>query len=408
MAKSINIIASALLLITAGCQKGISLYTPGGDIRFTAISSNEAQTKAAYSGELTSNIERIDWESGDLIRICCAQASEPSDKHYADYKTTAGTAGTGSDAHYSEATISLDSEHFNTGLRWSENATAIDHNFYAVYPSPAATNAVTKSISTTGAVTGQIPSTQSYTLNSDPLEAEPVLVKTMMMVAEKTVSTYDTEKSYSQDEVFLDFYPLTTALRFTIQNGTGAALSIKELYITSASHPLSGPFSVDLSQKENDPYTSYPVCSTTGTSANDQKVTLGTFPASGITGAVTLAVNGTLTFTFMVNPCDEIDDLVFHIVSYETGGECYDRSTKIIDANSTATPKASVKFLKHHKAYINGLLIPAGVIWRVSYSPLVSPWGEGESANTNLDLPAAEGGSISPWLTGDPTPLHVK
>ena len=400
MAKSINIIASALLLITAGCQKGISLYTPGGDIRFTAISSNEAQTKAAYSGVKTGNIERIDWQSGDLIRICCDQASEPSGK-YADYKTTAGTAG--SDASYSEATISLAS-HNLIGLRWNE--TAVSHQFYAVYPSPHAANAVTKTFTTAGAVTGEIPSTQDYTTPSSNV-LEPVLVETMMMVAEKTVSTYDKEKSYSQDKVFLDFYPLTTALRFTIQNGTGAALSIKELYITSASHPLSGPFSVDLSQKENDPYTSYPVCSTTGTSANDQKVTLGTFPASGITGAVTLAVNGTLTFTFMVNPCDEIDDLVFHIVSYETGGECYDRSTKIIDANSTATPKASVKFLKHHKAYIDGLLIPEGAVWRVSYSPSVAPWDTGVSANTNLDLPAAEGGSISPWLTGDPTPLQA-
>ena len=408
MAKSINIIASALLLITAGCQKGISLYTPGGDIRFTAISSNEAQTKAAYSGELTSNIERIDWKSGDLIRICCAQASEPSDKHYADYKTTAGTAGTGSDAHYSEATISLDSEHFNTGLRWSENATAIDHKFYAVYPSPDATNAVTKSISTTGDVTGQIPSTQSYTLSSDLLEAEPVLVKTMMMVAEKTtVSTYDKEKSYSQDEVFLDFYPLTTALRFTIKNDTGADLSIKELYITSASHPLSGPFSLNIGTKGTGEYANYAACTYTGTLANDKKVTLGPFPASG-TGAVTLDEDKTFTFTFMVNPCDEIDDLVFHIVSYETGGECYDRSTKIIDANSTATPKASVKFKKHHKAYINGLLIPAGVIWRVSYSPSVAPWGTGVSDPTNLDLPSAENGSISPWSSGGETPLPLK
>lgn len=401
MAKSINIIASALLLITAGCQKGISLYTPGGDIRFTAISSNEAQTKAAYSGVLTSNIEHIDWKSGDLIRICCAQASEPSDK-YADYKTTAGTAGTGSDARYSAATISFDSEHFNTGLRWSENATAIDHNFYAVYPSPAATNAVTKSISTTGAVTGQIPSTQSYTLSSDPLEAEPVLVKTMMMVAEKTVSTYDKEKSYSQDEVFLDFYPLTTALRFTIKNDTGADLSIKELYITSASHPLSGPFSLNIGTKGTGEYANYAACTYTGTLANDKKVTLGTFPASG-TGAVTLDEDDTFTFTFMVNPCDEINDLEFHIVSYEEG-ENHDRSTKIINA-STDNP---VTFKKHHKAYINGLLIPAGVIWRVSYSPSVAPWDTGVSDPTNLDLPSAENGSISPWSSGGETPLPLK
>ena len=353
MGKSLSIFASALLLITAGCQKGISLYTPGGDIRFTAISSNEAQTKAAYSGVLTSNIERIDWESGDLLRICCAQASEPSDKHYADYKTTAGTAG--SDARYSEATISLDSEHFNTGLRWSENATA--HNFYAVYPSPAATDAVTQSISTTGDVTGQIPSTQSYTLSSGPLKAEPVLVETMMMVAEKTVSTYyDKEKSYSQDEVFLDFYPLTTALRFTIQNGTGADLSIKELYITSASHPLSGPFSLNIGTKGTGEYANYAECTYTGTLANDNIVTLGTFPENG-TGAVKLGGDATFTFTFMVNPCDEINDLEFHIVSYEEG-ENYDRSTKIIEA-STNNP---VTFKKHHKAYINGLLIPAGVI----------------------------------------------
>ena len=400
MGKSLSIFASALLLITAGCQKGISLYTPGGDIRFTAISSNEAQTKAAYSGVLTSNIERIDWESGDLLRICCAQASEPSDKHYADYKTTAGTAGTGSDARYSEATISLDSEHFNTGLRWSENATA--HNFYAVYPSPAATDAVTQSISTTGDVTGQIPSTQSYTLSSGPLKAEPVLVETMMMVAEKTVSTYDKEKSYSQDEVFLDFYPLTTALRFTIQNGTGADLSIKELYITSASHPLSGPFSLNIGTKGTGEYANYAECTYTGTLANDKTVTLETFPASG-TGAVTLGEDDTFTFTFMVNPCYEIDDLEFHIVSYEEG-ENYDRSTKIIEA-STNNP---VTFKKHHKAYINGLLIPAGVIWRVSYSPSVAPWDTGVSDPTNLDLPSAENGSISPWSSGGETPLPLK
>ena len=63
------LLAAAGTLSLAGCQKTGLSGTVSGDntIRFAA--SAAPGTKTAYSGEVTDNIERIDWAKDDVIRI---------------------------------------------------------------------------------------------------------------------------------------------------------------------------------------------------------------------------------------------------------------------------------------------------------------------------------------------------
>ena len=103
---SLLIPAAALacaLLGTTSCLRELFSFRSGSEIRFVAgTSGTNLSSKAAYSGSVSSGYERIDWEDGDLIRIHCAQASEPDTK-WTDYVILDGTVE--SDGSVSSATI---------------------------------------------------------------------------------------------------------------------------------------------------------------------------------------------------------------------------------------------------------------------------------------------------------------
>ena len=309
-------------LLLCSCQKEFRYMRSGDSIRFTA-GSGFAQTKASYSGATNSaeTIERIDWQAGDLMRIYCAQASEP-DVHYADYRVksvdTPTSGSVVSTAHietFSDATGGV-------GLRWGEG----NHTFYAAFPSPATTGGITVAISgnevTANLSDSQTPASVTHSGVNYTAVAD---LKNMLMTAK--AGPYTAETMPDESTVFLDFTPLTTAVKFTITNQSKAALTLKSVSLTSASSPLTGPFSVDIDDESNQPETvnlgnivvsydyTYPNCQYTGLISSTTKTVTINF-ATPITLAydANIANCGSLTFTFFLQPCQNFNDLTFKLV----------------------------------------------------------------------------------------------
>lgn len=125
--------AAALMLLAglSGCQK--TDYN-GKEIRFTATSQGAPDTKTQYSGVTDShNIERIDWVSGDKVRIYSdvATASNDAEYHWADYAISNITPSGAT----SKGELTVTSAH--GGLTWGTGT----HKFYAVYPAPTSAEA---------------------------------------------------------------------------------------------------------------------------------------------------------------------------------------------------------------------------------------------------------------------------
>ena len=147
----------AMVAVFASCESQLESDGTGNPVRFTARTRNSSVTKTIYSGyKYTSeNIERIDWENGDIIRIASDQVSEPSSK-FADYTISLKD----NTNQYSNATAEpFGAEH---GLIWGSGT----HTFYAMYPSPSTTGAqsgLDLSISGgNGIVTAVLPQDQSF------------------------------------------------------------------------------------------------------------------------------------------------------------------------------------------------------------------------------------------------------
>ena len=354
------------LLAAAGCERENFLST-GSTIRFSARSVSTG-TKAEYSGEhyneSGTDYERINWVTDDLIRISCDQASLPADK-FADYKVNSVVASTN---RFSTGKISL-SDPDETGLRWGTG----DHVFFAVYPSPAA-GGVTTSLES-GVAAGTIPAAQpvaSVTSDSGNYTAAPSLVKTMMMTSTATW----TEAGYNpSSDILLDFQPVTTAIEFTVVNSTGSTLEVASVSLSSESHPLSGKFTCDIASFD---------CDFVGTVASADKAATIDLSSSSIA----LAADKTLTFTFLLNPVEDLDDLVFTITDKE--GKI--RSTKLEKADYS-----KVTFHKHIKTYVKGVFIPEGALWKVTLQPMLDSW-DLTASNLLLDLPA--GVFVTNWTTG--------
>lgn len=369
-----------MAFFTTSCDK---FETVSEDfIRFTCRNSSPEQTKVSYSGVNSDNVERLDWSEGDMIRICCDSVSKPS-SHQADYIVSNISA----DGKYSKAKLSVFSKISENGMSWGKGT----HVFNAVYPSPAASG-VTKSITVSdGQVSGEIPAVQGYTLTgTGDVVANPVLEKTMMMVAK----TQTAKKTFGDNEVFLDFVPVTTAINLVLTNKTGSSLKVKSVGLSSKTHPLSGSFSLTIGSNGTGIYADYPLCSFSGTLSDADKAVACNFPESG-EGSLLWANEKTLTLTLMINPCDELDDLVFHIVDYTDG----ERMAKLQKSDGT-----KVTFKKHYKTYVSGLFVPKGALWYVSMEPSLVNWEDAkldDSGALNLTQPLSEAGAfVSYWSSG--------
>lgn len=290
----------AALVSLAGCQEKEGM-SRGRAVSFK-VSSGNHETKASYSGTVTSGAERIDWANGDPIRIYCAAAkygiansnSAPTlgsdqDQKFADY-TVSGVAA---DGKLSNAKINSVNGNGGKELLWGDN---VQHDFYAVYPKPAAGGIVTDI--TGKKVTGTVNAAQ----NGDGRFSDG-----MVMVAHESIASPQGLTSSFKDEVFLKFSPITTAIKFSITNGETSNITVSKVELVSDIHPLSGEFVYNIGEgKVRD----------ASVTAAEKKVTITPSPAKLLT-----ANNAnTYDFTFLLRPDDNLDDLKI-VVTTSTGIE---------------------------------------------------------------------------------------
>ncbi len=342
-----------VLMVMGGCEKARTGREYGSPVVFGARNADSELTKAAYSGveytDGSKTYERIDWVEGDVIRIWSSEASAP-DCHYADY-TVSEVAE--SSSRISTAKVSTTGD----ALAWGEG----DHTFYAVYPSPEASGTVTTSLSEAGAVTASVSGSQtsvSCTATDGDYVAVPDLKASMIMTAKTVVDAEDAGK------VSLDFYPVTTALEFTITNKTGADLDVAHVEVESASGNINGAFTFTIIDGIPSD------CAFSGTSSSDNRTVGMDF------SDVSLAVGKTLKFTLFLLPTDSFNDLTFKIT--DTDGKMRYAALRKADG----TP---IAFSNHKKTFLNGIFVPEGSVWqmKIGGSNIVS-WTAGDVSDVPL------------------------
>lgn len=372
------IAATAVLcmLVTSSCHRVYIHFTSGEDVSFTAATAGTPASKAAYSGQTSADgkYERIDWEGGEMIRIWCAQASEP-ESHFADYLVD--NSNVSSSGQYSQASIfqwGLEDK----GLRWGKVEDR--HVFYAVYPSPIG---VDRQVARSGDVfpgttsgkeatlTGNIPASQKVlamkTSSSDPNFTAVPDLGNEYMVARNEIGQGDADawSKVSGGSVYLTFKPIVTAIEFTIINNysSGSDMQVKSVRLISGNHNISGQFTADLTTLATDGSV-YPAC----TSVSGSKIADIDFTAipdytyaDNSDKYIAVAKGKSLRFTFFLAPASvAVDDLYFQITTK--------KGTIKLKLAYNDFEKHYLSFPCHKKSFVTGVLVPEGVQWMVKYA----------------------------------------
>lgn len=421
ISKSILALSLAVIAVSS-CQEKIGGFTKGEAVKFT-IGTDASDTKAAYSGDKNTDgtIERIDWETGDLIRIYCAQASGIKSADYAVTSVNPPSLG-------SEKSTAFIESAGGAGLLWGEG----EHIFYAVYPSPEEESGITTSISpytdggTKGSVsksiegatvTAKLPAKQAIaqlTATTPDYVASPNL-ENMLMTAKS--GPYTVETFPKQDKVFLSFIPLTTAVQFTITNQTGADIKVQSVSLISGNgkttapaingafsvnlDSMSKPADIDLGASKITYSREYPACTRDASLEATTSMGLRTSTISfdspvPLTYNATASAAGKLTFTFFLTPTCNFDDITFKIVMTDSEGN----NTRWMSTKLGYTDGTGVLFPRFKKTTVNGVFIPGGAQWTVKYGPTVYPWNQSSS---DIDpMPEVNEGSalVTSWDTG--------
>lgn len=235
-----------------------------GEVIFSAVSGFETgdkDTKTVYSGNAYTidgvTYERIEWETGDKIKIYCHTGNN---KQAADYSVGAATP---SSDHIHTAVLNKHDE--DNGIHW--NGTD-DHRFYAIYPSPTMPDNsdskttlegkvdITYDESTeTAILKGYVPTTQApieivnnkaFTNGSTTLTAD-YWAKPDMRYSYMVASTTAKPNANGNSGVNLSFSAVATALEIEIV--APEATTISEVIIQSKSGaPLTGNFTCPIDQ----------------------------------------------------------------------------------------------------------------------------------------------------------------
>ena len=273
--------------------------TGGGSILFGASTSysDSPGTRTEYSGldgsgasvSSGSSVEQIHWLSSDNIRILSAQATSAygAGVQYADYLVTPkDDPQKGGIAPLTSSGSASDAE----GLQWG---TTFPHVFYAVYPSPQQSDAVSVSLSGDNAVvSASIPATQTGSWDGDTYKPDMDYAY-MWSVASASV----------KGEVPLPFRPLVTVFEVSLlaEDAAMAAKTLTGVRLSSSASgaALSGSFSATLT-----PTTAAatpPEVSVADSPAPGTSVEI-TFPASA---GVQLSQTSAKQFTLFALPVDQ-------------------------------------------------------------------------------------------------------
>ena len=354
----------AALPLLGGCVKNVLTgISEGQPVSFSASTSysNGAGTKTEYSGEFvsveglsgtTSSYERIDWVSGDKIRIYSPEATR-ANQHFADYQivgqiTPNGKNSSAQIAPLSDPNAPGASGTDGGGLVWSD---ASSHSFYALYPSPRTDGAlVTMSDNT---VTATIPDHQQMrtraTLTNDAGEVVGYLYRPDMRLA----YMYAAASATSGGTVELQFKPLMTAFEITL--GTGAdQMGIKSIYLSTGEvgTQLAGTFSGNIQ--------SYNSFALSGNPTATSKFLYADLPEFEEGGTLILEKGKPITFTLFGLPIDHTGLALKILLA--------DNTTREIELRYANDPTHFVSFDACRKYRITNLEAPEAV-WIYTLEP---------------------------------------
>lgn len=229
--------ASAIILLgMASCEK-----QPGSRyVRFKAVTRSDPQTRAAFSGLVFNNIERINWEANDRIVLYMTNNEHPQGIN-AQYTITDITP----DAPYSKG--KLEAATANQGLQWGTG----DHTFLGVYPANTTVNDLS---SFSGTVSSAQSGSQISVADLDPstyIEASTIFYPSNQNMY---LCAYNAGIAETATDVILDFSPAFTT--FHISATVPQTMTIKCVRLVADAHadysPLAGSFSgtYDLGESE--------------------------------------------------------------------------------------------------------------------------------------------------------------
>lgn len=337
----------ALCLSAAGC---IEELHQGGRVSFTASTGYlndgvKGETKTLYSGDIQTSsgvrFERIEWVTGDLIGIRCAQSlgqeSDPSKKS-AVYTVTAASSHSGT----TDVAQGISPKSPDTDLLW--NLSGGKHHFFAAYPSDVTLTPITGGDDVIY-MSHSVPAVQVATQKTGR-----EFVPDMTLVAMGAYSAVDPASASTVD---LKFRPLVTTLRvellagdYTSKNNNLTMLRLKSSYAPSA-RPLAGTYKVALGNYDNktavpeftstsaDNYEGTGLATISVTSSEPSTATetsVRIVPQSGtpFAGGVRLDETNATGFTFVMLPV-EATDLTLEL----TFGGTYDAASQTVTGGAT-------------------------------------------------------------------------
>lgn len=300
--------------LATGCSEDEIMKTtpanPGDAIVFGATASiengNTGLTRTVY-GDKGDGFQVINWETGDKIRIACAQAAQ--DK-VADYIVQYITEGSTSGDKESSATTLVKQ---GNGLQWGTG----EHTFYAVYPSPAhfsvtEENQQPHTVLDGNKVSGVLASVQNPKGGIKENNGQYVLNPDMDQAYMAARAHYDAAKEGGEG-VTLHFKPLVTAIEVEVKAGeinpnaaTDKTLTLTSLRLRSSSgQNLVGKFSADISNLNSDENL------ISGATVNDE--TPGDISASNVSvslpsDGIKLGKDQSVVVTFFILPTATFED----------------------------------------------------------------------------------------------------
>lgn len=372
MKKNLCIISAAVLLaslLLGGCTKN-PFSRKGELITFGTVSTGNL-TRAAYGDDYpatgTPTLQRIDWESGDMVRIVSDNArvvNNGSNAVFADY--TVSTVTPEADGSSSGAVVNTNPN----GLAWTD---ADSYTFWAVYPS-------TTTISNAGVVSADfITATQalptastSKTVGTGDDAITYAVYTPALTNAVMTAVATGVKESDEKPQVKLHFKPAWTAIEFNLSSLDEAIKLTQIQLVASGSDYLAGSFTMPAGDHNPDPDSENKVFShvsvdTGDTGSASKTVTIATEENQPLT----LTKNTGVSLTMFLLPVANTSALRFRLTSEEGDGT----KTSYVDLKKNGQPFV---FEAGKKYRINGFKAP-GSSWKIFIATdimNVDDWGD--------------------------------
>lgn len=390
---------AGMLLMLAGCQETLSPKVKKGDSILVRVASrNGALTKTVYSGktytEGNTTYERIDWVSGDKIRLFSTNTDEVATtdgKAFFDY--TIDQVGNNDPAdRYSNATLYVPENQQNYGLIWVNEPSATT-TVYGIYPPKDEKGEEQEAVANSGQLSGfvglNIPvtgpasgdgamltwTTQNNVTLGTP-NADYMKHAYMVSAPSKFMTTSEDENWTGKPYVNLDFYPIFNSFEIELVGERDSEFPVNWVSLsnevesgTNSYSALTGDYRFNYKGRTGN----YPFPPTgenitqTGNKGHTVQVNL---PANTM-----LSSTKSVKFTILTLPPTSSDKLTNLVVTVNHGNNKISK----LRLNKNNVP---VEFPAFQKARIKCQALDGGSKWQLTIDDQVLPWIKDEQTTS--------------------------